>query len=73
MNLDEYKRVVSERYMALPEEEKAMLTELSNTPVGYVLGKLLGPEMGDVVAQSNNPQPARDLDMQTRQGLGAAI
>ena len=45
--LDEYKQVVYDRYTNLNEDERGLIDTLSDTPVGEVLTKLFGPEMGE--------------------------
>ena len=73
MELDEYKNVVSERYMALSDEEKTILESIPDSPVGDVLGKLFGPEMADVIGDTPEEVPLdettaaipTDMDMAT--------
>ena len=55
MELDEYKNVVRERYMALTDEEKTIAESITDSPVGDVLGKLFGPEMGDILMDDSAP------------------
>jgi len=55
MELDEYKNIVRERYMALTDEEKTIAESMSDSPVGVVLGKLFGPEMGDTLMDDSAP------------------
>lgn len=55
MELDEYKNVVRERYMALTDEEKTIAESITDSPVGGVLGKLFGPEMGDILMDDSAP------------------
>jgi hypothetical protein len=46
--LEEYRQVVMDRFMSLSDEEKSVIGSLPGTPVGDALGKLFGPEMGDL-------------------------
>ena len=52
--LDEYKQVVYDRYTNLNEDERGLIDTLADSPVGEVLTKLFGPEMGDVFAEDTN-------------------
>jgi len=54
--LDEYKQVVYDRYTNLSEEERGIIDTVSDTPVGEVLTKLFGPEMGEVFAEDTGMQ-----------------
>lgn len=73
MELDEYKNIVRERYMALTDEEKTIADSVSDSPVGDVLGKLFGPEMGDILMDDSEEAPLdettaaipTDMDMAT--------
>lgn len=67
MELQEYKQVVAQRFMDLPEEEKEIMGTIQGTPVGEILGKILGPEMSDMSFEE--PMPI-DSQMK-RAGLGA--
>lgn len=78
MNLDEYKLVVKERYEVLPQEEKNLLFEVINTPVGVVLGKVLGPELGDIISSPEQTEPPVQSPLEEQQparrlGLGARV
>ena len=47
--IEEYKQIVMDRFMSLSDEEKSVLESLPGTAVGDALGKLFGPEMGDLL------------------------
>lgn len=71
--MDEYKMEIVNRINELSPEEKDIIRTLPQTPVGAVLGKVLGPELGDVgeIANIGAPAaPAMDQQMK-RAGLGA--
>ena len=57
MELDEYKNVVRQRYMELSDEEKTIVDDTANTPVGDILGKLFGPEMAEILADTPEEVP----------------
>lgn len=61
MNLEEYTFVIKERYDKLSEEEKEIVRRTSGTPIGSVLSKLVGPELGKAitVGQPTNITPKR--------------
>jgi len=54
--LDEYKQVVYDRYTNLNEDERGLIDTLAESPVGEVLTKLFGPEMGGVFAEDTDMQ-----------------
>jgi hypothetical protein len=66
MDLNEYTLVVKERYGNLSEEEKETVRRTSGTPVGIVLNKLLGQELGKAVTIG---QPTTTIPK--RSGLGS--
>ena len=79
MQLEEYKNVMRTRYDALPDEEKTLIGELSQMPVGDVLYKVLGPELTGVASgQEETPQeqppqeqPPQEQTQPRRMGLGS--
>ena len=78
--IEEYKQIVIDRFMSLSDEEKSVLESLPGTAVGDALGKLFGPEMGDLIVtdtegsdmQGELPLEAAPMGNQMkRAGLGA--
>jgi len=78
--IEEYKQIVMDRFMSLSDEEKSVLGSLPGTAVGDALGKLFGPEMGDLITtddegsdmQGELPLEAAPMANQMkRAGLGA--
>ena len=68
--LDEYKQVVYDRYTNLSEDERGLIDTVSDTPVGEVLTKLFGPEMGEVFAEDTGIGPVvSDVQFNKIQGL----
>jgi len=61
MDLNEYILIVKERHDNLSQEEKETVRRTSGTPVGIVLNKLLGPELGKAVTigQPTTTSPKR--------------
>ena len=61
MELDEYKNTIAKRHGDLSEEEKETVRRIIGTPVGNVLTKLVGPELGKVitVGQPTTTSPKR--------------
>lgn len=49
MQLDEYKNVIAKRHDDLSEEEKETVRRMVGTPIGGVLSKLVGPELGKAI------------------------
>jgi len=76
MELKEYKQLVQERYMSLPEDEKVIMDSIAGTPVGDVLDKVFGPEMNDLGTntqpiEETSPMPERTEQEQMKSmGLG---
>lgn len=72
-SIQDYKQIVAGRFMDLTEDEKVILGSLPGTPVGDALGKLFGPEMGDIMgAEPQEPQPEVPMQQQMqRAGLGS--
>jgi len=71
--MDEYKMEVVNRINELSSEEKDIIRTLPQTPIGKVLGKVLGPELGDVgeIANIGTPTPTVMGQQMKRAGLGA--
>jgi len=78
--MEEYRQVVLDRFMELPDEEKSILTSLPGTPVGDILGKLIGPELGNLIVDDSVEDDTQgELPLDTfseqapikRAGLGA--
>ena len=69
MELREYKQLVQERYMSLPEDEKVIMDSISGTPVGNVLDKVFGPEMADLSVDNTQPMPEKN-EKEQMQGMG---
>lgn len=72
--IEEYKQIVMGRFMSLSDEEKSVLGSLPGTAVGDALGKLFGPEMGDLIAtddEGSDTQAAPMASQMKRAGLGA--
>jgi hypothetical protein len=61
MELDEYKNTIAKRHGDLSEEEKETVRRMIGTPVGNVLTKLVGPELGKAitVGQPTTTSPKR--------------
>lgn len=49
MQLDEYKEIIAKRHDSLSEEEKETVRRMVGTPIGSVLAKLVGPELGKAI------------------------
>lgn len=49
MQLDEYKNIIADRHNSLSDEEKETVRRMVGTPVGNVLAKLVGPELGKTI------------------------
>jgi len=49
MQLDEYKNTIAKRHDNLSEEEKETVRRMIGTPVGNVLAKLVGQELGKAI------------------------
>ena len=49
MDLDSYTVVINKRHEALSEEEKELIRRTIGTPVGSVINKLVGPELGKAI------------------------
>jgi len=79
--IDGYVQEVLSRYQSLPEEEKAVLKTIPDTPFAAPLGKLLGPEMGDLFSsilsqdapeeQIVEPTTPQEQVQPRRMGLGS--
>lgn len=54
--LEEYKKVVYNRYTSLDEEERDLIDTLGDTEIGNVLTKLFGPEMAEVFSGTDETQ-----------------
>ena len=61
MELDEYKNIIAKRHDDLSEKEKETVRRIIGTPVGNVLTKLVGPELGKAitVGQPTKVNPKR--------------
>jgi len=66
MNLEEYTFIIKERHDNLSEEEKEIVRRTVGTPVGSVLAKLVGPELGKAITVG---QPTTNTPK--RGGLGS--
>ena len=79
ITVEEYKKVVGQRYAALSDEEKTIAESAADSPVGDVLRKLFGPEMSGIMsaeptqpaAQPMASQPQPMTEQMQRAGLGA--
>jgi hypothetical protein len=71
--MDEYKMEVVNRINELSPEEKDIIRTLPQTPIGKVLGKVLGPELGNVgeIANIAAPTPPAMEQQVRRTGLGS--
>lgn len=74
--IEEYKEVVLNRFLNLPEEDKSVLRRVPETPIGDALGKLF-PEMQGLfprdvpVEQAPVQQPSMEQPQIKRAGLGS--
>ena len=79
--IDGYVEEVFSRYQSLPEQEKEVLKTIPDSPFAAPLGKLLGPEMGDLFSsilsqdtpeeQVVEPTTLQDQVQPRRMGLGS--
>ncbi len=81
--IESYLEEIFSRYQSLPDGEKEVLKTIPNTPLAAPLGKLFGPEMGDlfssIFSEETPPQtdiqptaPQEPMDQPVRRaGLGA--
>jgi len=81
--IDGYLKEIFSRYNNLPENDKEVLKTLPDTPFASPLGKLLGPEMGELFSSIFPQEPTQETMTETtppqqqmeqpvrRAGLGA--